>query len=123
MKTCSKKVLTCTVAFLVIGVTSGCDTNLNEAAVTPTTDSTDDVMVATAEQFQSYAKVSVNKALSEVANTIKQEVANSEVISNFDTLHADLEKGVVESKPISTKLDNRWKEILLTASESSIVIR
>lgn len=70
-----------------------------------------------------YAKVSVNKALSEVANTIKQEVANSEVISNFDTLHADLEKGVVESKPISTKLDNRWKEILLTASESSIVIR
>ena len=123
MKTCSKKVLTCTVAFLVIGVTSGCDTNLNEAAVTPTTDSTDDVMVATAEQFQGYAKVSVNKALSEAANTIKQEVANSEVISNFDTLHADLEKGVVESKPILTKLDNRWKEILLTASESSIVIR
>ncbi len=56
MKTCSKKVLTCTVAFLVIGVTSGCDTNLNEAAVTPTTDSTDDVMVATAEQFQGLCK-------------------------------------------------------------------
>ena len=123
MTTCSKKFLTCTVGFLIIGVTSGCDTKLNEAAVRPTTDRTDDVMVATAEQFQGYAKVSVNKALSEVANTIKQEVANSEVISNFDTLHADLEKGVVESKPILTKLDNRWKEILLTASESSIVIR
>lgn len=123
MTTCSKKVLTCTVAFLVIGVSSGCDTKLNEGAVTPTTDSTDDVMVATAEQFQGYAKVSVDKVLSEAANTIKQEVANSEVISNFDTLHADLEKGVVESKPISTKLDNRWKEMLLTASESSIVIR
>ena len=123
MTTCSKKFLTCTVGFLIVGVTSGCDTKLNEAAVTPKTDSTEDVMVATAEQFQGYAKVSVNKVLSEAANTIKQEVANSEVISNFDTLHADLEKGVVESKPISTKLDNRWKEMLLTASESSIVIR
>ena len=56
MTTCSKKVLTCTVAFLVIGVISGCDTKLNEGAVTPKTDSTDDVMVATAEQFQGYAK-------------------------------------------------------------------
>ena len=93
MTTCSKKFLTCTVGFLIIGVTSGCDTKLNEAAVTPTTDSTDDVMVATAEQFQGYAKVSVNKGLSEAANTIKQEVANSEMISNFDTLHADLKKG------------------------------
>lgn len=104
-------------------MTSGCDTKLNEAPVTPTTDSTDDVMVATAEQFQGYAKVSVNKALSEAANTIKQEVANSEVISNFDILHADLEKGVVESKLISVKLDNHWNEVLLTGSESSIVIR
>lgn len=106
-------------------MTSGCDTKLNEAPVTPTTDSTDDVMVATAEQLQGYAKVSVNKALSEAANTItiKQEVANSEVISNFDILHADLEKGVVESKLISVKLDNHWNEVLLTASESSIVIR
>lgn len=114
MKTSSKKVLTCAVTAMVISVSSGCDTKSNEAAVTPTPASTDATMVDTTEQFQGNVNNSVNKAVSEAANTIKQEAANSEVLSNFDTLHADLEKGVVESKPVSTKLDNGWKEIATT---------
>lgn len=114
MKAFNKKVLACAVAALVISVNSGCDTKSNEVAMSPTASNSNETMVDTAEQFQGDATTSANKGVSDVASALKQEAANSEVLSNFDTMHVDFEKGVVESKPVSTNLDKGWKELNTT---------
>ena len=116
MKTFSKKVLSCAVAALVISISSGCDSKSNDADVALTTPNTNEAVVDTAEQFQGDASVSTNKAVSKAVDILEEGGGDvkEDVLSNFDTMHTNFEKGVIESKPVSAKLDNGWEELHTT---------
>jgi len=109
----SKKILVCAVAAIAVGVNSGCNSQSNDVSdTTAIANPVQDNITPGADVAQTgdNGKLSDSNAV----NGVESQDIEDSVLSNFDTLKANFEKGVVESKPVSTNLAKGWKEIQTT---------
>lgn len=120
-----KKVLAGAMTALLVGVLSGCDSDVTDAAVNAAEQAQQEA-TGVADQVQQEASGMANQvqqegavnagaaAVNSALQKAKEEVTQDNVLSNFDTLTTNNEQGVVESKPVSAELDAGWKSLKTT---------